>query len=291
MTAAAARTAAITLFAAIWLLALTGCSLHPKRGGYYQDDGPSAEPPANLADIPEAVPRAEPLSRSGNRPYTVNGRTYYPLATAEGYRERGIASWYGKKFHGRLTASGEVYDMHAMTAAHRTLPLPSYARVTNLENGRSVVVRVNDRGPFLHNRLIDLSYAAAAKLGILGTGTGLVEVEGIGGGMLPPASTTIAARGGGLELIATAQASAAAPPPPRLYVQAGAFVHQENAERLRARLEQVAFHPVFIHSAEQVDGRRWWRVRIGPVASVEEADRLTERLAAHGVPEALIVVE
>lgn len=292
IAAAAARTAALTLLAATWLLAVTGCSLHPKRGGYYQDDGPSAEPPANLADIPDAVPRAEPLSRSGNRPYTVNGRTYYPLATADGYRERGIASWYGKKFHGRLTSSGEVYDMHAMTAAHRTLPLPSYARVTNLENGRSVVVRINDRGPFLHNRLIDLSYAAAAKLGILGPGTGLVEVEGIGSGSPPPAPTTIAARGGGLEVIPTAQASTAAPPsPPRLYVQAGAFVQHENAARMRARLEQAAFHPVFIHSAEEADGRRWLRVRIGPVASVEEADRLTERLAAHGVPDALIVVE
>lgn len=286
----AARTAAKALLAAALLLAASGCSLHPKRGGYYQDDG-SADTPANLADIPDAVPRAEPLSRSGNRPYTVNGRTYYPLVTADGYRERGIASWYGKKFHGRLTSSGEPYDMYTMTAAHRTLPLPSYARVTNLENGRSVVVRVNDRGPFLHNRLIDLSYAAAAKLGILGAGTGLVEVEAITPGAAPPPSTatTTTARSRSLEVIPTAHAAAVEPP--RLYVQAGAFVQHENAARLRARLEQAAFHPVLIESAQEADGRRWWRVRIGPAASVEEADRLTERLAAHGVPDALIVVE
>ncbi len=270
------------------LLAASGCSLHPQRGGYYEDDGPAGVP-VNIAGIPDAVPRAEPLSRSGNRPYTVNGRIYYPLTTADGYRERGIASWYGKKFHGRLTASGEVYDMHAMTAAHRTLPLPSYVRVTNLENGRSVVVRVNDRGPFLHNRLIDLSYAAAAKLGILGVGTGLVEVEAVGPGKpLPPATTTTA---GARDLTVNSTVHAASATPPRLYVQAGAFVHHENAARLRARLERAAFHPLRIESTKQTDGRYLLRVRIGPIASVEEADRLTAQLAAHGVPDALIVVE
>src|SRR3990170_3920862 len=163
----------------IVVLVLAGCQT-ARRGGYYQDDGPGAQPPpVEAARIADAVPKPEPRSRGGNRPYTVMGRQYVPLADARGYRERGVASWYGRKFHGRQTSNGETYDMHAMTAAHKTLPLPSYVRVRNLENGRSAIVRVNDRGPFLNNRIIDLSYAAASKLGIAGTGTGLVEVEAV----------------------------------------------------------------------------------------------------------------
>jgi peptidoglycan lytic transglycosylase len=162
------------------LVLLSACGTLSRSGGYYEDDGPEANPPADVASIPDAVPKREPLADSGNKPYTVSGKTYYPLADASGYHERGIASWYGRKFKGKRTSSGEPYDMYAMTAAHKTLPLPSYARVRNLHNGRSVVVRINDRGPFLSNRLIDLSYAAAAKLGILGTGTGVVEVDAIG---------------------------------------------------------------------------------------------------------------
>src|SRR5512137_2979192 len=152
--------------------AIASCSTAPKQepppaakpgasAKYYKDDGPGANAPANLDSIPDAVPRAEPLHRFANRPYTVFGREYVPATTLRPYRERGIASWYGRKFHGEKTSTGEVYDMYAMTAAHPTLPIPSYARVTNPANGRSVVVRVNDRGPFLHDRVIDLSYAAA----------------------------------------------------------------------------------------------------------------------------------
>ena len=161
------------------LVLLSACGTLSRSGGYYEDDGPDANPPANIASIPDAVPKVEPRSSSGNNPYTVSGKTYYPLADASGYHERGIASWYGRKFNGKRTSSGESYDMYAMTAAHKTLPLPSYVRVHNLQNGRSIIVRVNDRGPFLNNRLIDLSYAAAAKLGILGTGTGIVEVDAV----------------------------------------------------------------------------------------------------------------
>lgn len=249
--AAAARTAAITLFAAIWLLALTGCSLHPKRGGYYQDDGPSAEPPANLADIPEAVPRAEPLSRSGNRPYTVNGRTYYPLATAEGYRERGIASWYGQKFHGRMTSSREPYDMCSFSAAHKTLPLPSFVRVTNLDNGRSAVVRVNDRGPFHEGRIIDLSYAAAIKLGLDRSGTARVEVEALAG---PPA------------LAAAPAARPIAAGSGRQVIQVGSYSELDNAYAARDRLRAAGIDGVQLAPVE-VGGRTLWRVRIGPLAA------------------------
>jgi rare lipoprotein A len=149
----------------------------PVPGAYYQDDGPEAVAPPNLDAVLEAVPRDEPLLVHANRPYTVMGVSYTPQTHPPTYRARGTASWYGKKFHGRRTSSGERYDMYAMTAAHPTLPIPSYVRVTHLGNGRSVVVRVNDRGPFLHRRLIDLSYAAAHKLGYISMGTAPVEVE------------------------------------------------------------------------------------------------------------------
>jgi len=150
----------------------------PRCGACYQDDGPGENPPANLASIPDAVPRAEPLHPIANRPYTVFGRGYVPrLDLAAQHRERGHASWYGRKFHGRPTSSGERYDMYAMTAAHPTLPIPSYVRVTHLGNGRSVVVKVNDRGPFLNRRVIDLTYAAAWKLGYVESGSAEVELE------------------------------------------------------------------------------------------------------------------
>jgi rare lipoprotein A len=284
------------------IVLLSACAT--PRGGYYADDGPGPNPP-DVANIPDAVPRAEPLAATGNQPYSVYGREYVPVANARGYRERGVASWYGRKFHGRRTSSGEPYDMYAMTAAHKTLPLPSYARVTNLDNGRAVVVRVNDRGPFLHNRLIDLSYAAAARLGIAGNGTGLVEVEAIVPGEAPmvaqkpkvetfaialPASKPI------IEIIPSAQAApvetpARATPTAQMYVQAGAFREWDHAAQLRARLEREAFQPVFIQSVMGAGETRLYRVRIGPVTSVEEGDRLTESLAAHGVTDALIVVE
>ncbi|RPH64341.1 MAG: septal ring lytic transglycosylase RlpA family protein [Burkholderiales bacterium] len=148
-----------------------------RRGGYYLDDGPDANPPADLASIPDAVPRAEPLLPRTLRPYSVFGRQYTPMTRLEPFRERGTASWYGKRYHGQPTSSGERYDMYAMTAAHPTLPIPSYVRVTHTGNGRSVVARVNDRGPFLHDRVIDLSYTAAARLGYVEAGSAEVEVE------------------------------------------------------------------------------------------------------------------
>ncbi|MGH8684053.1 MAG: septal ring lytic transglycosylase RlpA family protein, partial [Nitrosospira sp.] len=150
-----------------------------KKGGYYLDDGPGDNPPADLASIPDAVPRGEPLRQANMRPYVALGKSYTPMTALKPYRGRGIASWYGRRYHGQKTASGERYDMYTMTAAHTTLPLPSYARVTNIRNGKSVVVRVNDRGPFHSDRLIDLSYTAAYKLGVLDGGSAWVEVESI----------------------------------------------------------------------------------------------------------------
>ncbi len=150
-----------------------------KGGGYYKDDGPGDDIPDNLDDIPDAVPRLEPIRAANSRPYTVLGKTYVPYTSLRTYKERGVASWYGKKFHGEKTSIGEPYNMYAMTAAHTLLALPSYVRVTNLSNGRSVVVRVTDRGPFHAGRIIDLSYTAAWKLGLIGDGSGKVEVEAI----------------------------------------------------------------------------------------------------------------
>ncbi len=159
-------------------LALGGCS-STRPGGYYKDDGPHERPPANLERVADAVPRREPLHKFANRPYEALGKRYVPLTSVQPFRQSGLASWYGKRYHGQKTSSGETYDMYAMTAAHATLPIPSYVRVTNLANGRSVVVRVNDRGPFKSDRVIDLSYVAAYKLGFIQAGQARVEVEAI----------------------------------------------------------------------------------------------------------------
>jgi rare lipoprotein A len=179
----------ILVFSSVFVFA--ACSSTPQRsaeipsvqsitsGGFLPGDGPDANAPENLDSIPNAIPRAEPLHRYANRQYVALGKTYVPLIKPGNYKERGSASWYGKKFHGKRTANGEVYDMYAMTAAHPILPLPSYARVTNLSNKKSIVVRVNDRGPFMHSRVIDLSYTAAYKLGIVANGSAEVEVENI----------------------------------------------------------------------------------------------------------------
>ncbi len=249
---------------------LGGCS-----GVEHTDDGAPAAP-LDVSAVPDAVPRSEPPSRYGNPPsYVVNGKRYRTLSSSRGYRERGIASWYGTKFHGRRTSTQEVYDMYAMTAAHKRLPLPTYARVTNLANGRSVVVRINDRGPFHHHRIIDLSYAAAAKLGLLAKGTGLVEVEAIEPGRFDksePAPRSVIAGS------------------PELYLQVGAFSDRSNAERMKARMDAVDGTPALISEAVKGSGTIY-RVRLGPLASVEKADLLVERLARLGVADSHVVVE
>jgi peptidoglycan lytic transglycosylase len=162
--------------AAVAAFVCSGCATH---GGYYKGDGPGGPPPVNLDAIADAKPRTEPLNRGANEPYSALGRKYVPYTSLQAYRARGVATWYGRKFHGKKTASGERYDMYAMTAAHTILPIPSYARVTNLANGKSVVVRINDRGPFHADRIIDLSYAAAHRLGYVSAGSAKVEVEAI----------------------------------------------------------------------------------------------------------------
>ncbi|HET6604437.1 MAG TPA: septal ring lytic transglycosylase RlpA family protein [Xanthomonadaceae bacterium] len=247
-------------------------------GGLYAPhirDGAPTELP-DVDSIPEPVPRAEPPARYGNRsPYTVLGKSYRVMASAKGYRERGIASWYGTKFHGRPTSSFEPYDLARFTAAHKTLPLPTYARVTNLENGRSVVVRVNDRGPFHGDRLIDLSYAAAVKLGVDRKGTALVEVQALDPVDPEPAPPPA---------VAVGQGSVHA------WVQVGSFSERGNAEDLARRLRRSLDTEVRVLDAA-VGDRRFWRVRIGPYAQAAEAVDSAERVRAAGFGEPTLVTE
>lgn len=191
------------LIVALVCALLAACSGSARRGGaYYMDDGPEANPPANLDAVPDAVPRIEPLARGPNNPYTIFGQRYVPDTSGQPYRAQGPASWYGKKYHGKPTSNGERYDMYGMTAAHPTLPIPSYVRVTRVANGKTVVLRINDRGPFLGGRVIDLSYVAAHKLGVLSPGSAEVIVERI----MPQQIANGTAR--------AASAPAAAPSPP-----------------------------------------------------------------------------
>lgn len=271
-----------------------------KGGGYYLDDGPGDNPPADIDAIADAMPRAEaPLPRA-NRPYSALGNRYTPMTEYAPYKQRGIASWYGKRYHGQKTSSGEVYDMYGMTAAHTTLPLPSYARVTNPENGRSVIVRINDRGPFHSDRLIDLSYAAAYKLRIVGKGSGLVEVEAIdprGELFKPQSAQPIATSSTPAPLVVPPPieppTELQAPPPaqpiqtaqapqstasvaPGNYVQVGAFKFKDNSDKLTEKLRQQ-------NLAENVAVESWYnagtyRVRLGPYSNRADAERAAAKI-------------
>lgn len=279
---------------------LAGCGGLP--GTSAERDGPGEH--RDVSHVPDAVPRLEPRSRGGNPvSYVVFGRQYHTLQSSRGFTERGIASWYGRKFHGRRTSNGEIYDMYSMSAAHKKLPIPTYVEVTNLENGRKVVVRVNDRGPFHDNRIIDLSYAAASRIGMLGKGTALVEIRAIDPAApkpppqlaQAPAATAQSAR---VVQIAAATAVTAAPPAasagaapaPRIYLQAGAFSDSGNAERMRLRLEQgLARHVRVIPVA--ADSGPVHRVQVGPLASVEVADQVSTQMSQLGISEPLVVID
>ncbi len=253
-------------------------SVPPARpGGYYKDDGPGENPPANLDGLADAVPKLEPLSRFANRPYSVFGRDYLPATSLRPYKERGLASWYGRKFHNQKTSTGEPYDMYAMSAAHPTLPLPSYARVTNLANGRSVIVRVNDRGPFHPGRIIDLSYAAAHRIGIAQNGSGEVEVESVFASGAPPTPVPP------LQTVAASEQAVATPIPVGqeaggYVVQLGAFANYVNA---RAFVEHVAnqIAPLGVEANVHEQGGLY-RASVGPYPTLDEARRTADRLRA-----------
>ncbi|MBB1626884.1 septal ring lytic transglycosylase RlpA family protein [Achromobacter sp. UMC71] len=292
-------------------IAVAGCSStggRKKGGGYYKDDGPDANPPSNLDQVPDAVPRIEPYASGANRPYVVFGQRYVPDTTGQPYKRQGIASWYGKKFHGNSTSIGEPYDMYAMTAAHTTLPIPSYARVTSLVNGKTVIVRVNDRGPFHSDRIMDLSYVAAYKLGIIGPGSGQVVVESIqqdeirrwasSGAPAPePASaigsTPVVAPVAAVPVALDAQPLAQQPAPApgsapvrqpvaggagSVYLQVGAFSQPANAQSLVSRINtQLGAEGAPPASVEQ--SNNLYRVKIGPYPDRQSAMNAVQRVA------------
>ena len=254
-------------------------------------DGPPRSGSTRIPDLPgDAVPRPEPKSRYGNGPdYEVLGKHYTVMKSSHGYKERGVASWYGKKFHGRLTSNREPYDMYGMTAAHKTLPLPTYVRVRNLSNNRSIIVRVNDRGPFVHNRIIDLSYSAALKLDMVKSGTGLVEVEAISfdepSGDRPVRRTTAPAP--------VARTPDPAPPQideNRIYIQVGAFGSRENAENRLATLRGASILSAFVVEDTSATPPLY-RVRIGPIRGVVQYDIVVEELVNLGISDPYLINE
>lgn len=261
----------------------SGATPKTNTGKYYLDDGPGENPPANIDLIPDATLKTEALLPRANKPYTALGQRYVPMTSYSPYQKQGIASWYGKRYHGRKTSSGEVYDMYGMSAAHPTLPLPSYARVTNPANGRSVIVRINDRGPFKHNRLIDLSYAAAYKLRLAGQGSGLVKVEaidtspqamqGLPKNVATPADASL--------VINTSDATTSSTLPPPLnitptletqqyYVQAGAFRSETNGNLLQKKIQSLELAENV--GLANVYNNGLYRVRLGPYTSKAEAN-------------------
>lgn len=264
-------------------LLLQACSSSSSRYKISNDHGPSA--PVDVSNVRDAIPKVEPRSKYGNpKTYKVLGKWYKVRNSSVGYREKGISSWYGKKFHGHRTSSGETYDMYGMTAAHKTLPLPTYVRVTHLQNGRSVIVKVNDRGPFHQDRIIDLSYSAAKKLGITATGTGAVEVVA-----LDP--NTYKNKQPYQPKFNKKSALATYPLKPnfKLFIQVGAFSRQVNANNLKKRLSRM-FKQQQIHS-DYLSEKNIFRVRIGPLASIAIADKLSVYLNKKGIPATKIVID
>ncbi len=259
----------IIFFYAIFFM-LAGCSSDPAN---IKDSAPK-KIPVDISAIPDATPRYEPYSKHANpESYTVWGKRYKVMRSGKGYQERGISSWYGTKFHGRKTANGETYDMFAMTAAHKTLPLPSYVKVTNLKNGRSVVVRVNDRGPFHENRIIDLSYAAAIKLGIHKTGTGFVEVR------------TVEPE----ENISKKHPQIA--PKEKIFLQIGAFKNKTNALALKNKLKTLQNINFRIQQSTTRNNQLVFKLQLGPISSVNSADQLITRLAKLGINNSHFIIE
>ncbi len=256
----------------------------PSSGKYYSNDGPPDIAPEALEGTMDAIARPEPLHRFANRPYEVLGKQYVPYTRVQTFRETGMASWYGRKFHGQKTANGEIYDLYAMTAAHPTAPLPSFARVTNLENGRSVVVRINDRGPFLHGRIIDLSYAAAAKLGYARKGAVRVEVELLDMGAASVLQPSIAAptprSASGTGDIVVAERSG------EIYIQLGAFGNTANATAFLNKVGSEVSDALGI-APQVVERDGLARVRVGPYRSRDAAsvalDALSGKTGISGV--------
>lgn len=256
------------------LFQLTGCALHHRGAA----DGPPKFH-IDVSKIHDAVPKAEPLSKYGNpKSYVAKGHRYYVMKSAKGYCETGVASWYGMKFHKIRTSSGDPYNVAAMTAAHRTLPIPTYVQVTNLQNGRRVIVKVNDRGPFAHNRIIDLSYVAAVKLGVTGHGTARVEVRAIDPRSPPPSIEQ-----------PTTLAKMSRPSPRAHYVQLGMFVQQKNAEQLAKQVKGKTSYPVVVKVHDQ-NGQLIFRVCIGPLPNKTCSEQLSRQLQKEGLGKPIVIM-
>jgi rare lipoprotein A len=314
-------------------LLLSGCGNLPGGSSFFtrQDSAPAH--PVDVSNVADAIPRVEPHSRYGNpESYVVFGQRYYVKKSSLNHVERGIASWYGTKFHGRRTSSGEPYDMLAMTAAHKSLPLPTYAEVTNLKNGRKIIVKINDRGPFKKSRIIDLSYAAAVKLGITKAGTGLVEVRAIDPTQplsaptpgvitaqtttppvllatpipLAPQSQIVAVTQKPVQIPTQAPVQVAAPQaeklkriapgqPVDIYLQVGAFGERFNAENLKIRIRDIETLPVSKINVTEAESTKAnssiFRVRIGPIDNVPEADQVIKRLAQLGIENPHVIID
>jgi rare lipoprotein A len=254
-----------------------------RNGRYAQDHDSTPSQVPDIAKIPEPLPKNEPRSQYGNKsPYSVLGETYRVLPSCADYVERGLASWYGNKFNGYTTSNFEKYDMYAYSAASKVLPLPCYVRVTNLKTGSSAIVRVNDRGPFVSNRIIDLSYVAAIKLGVWPQGTAMVEVRGIDPNHLPRTKEP--------ERNTTVSTSPRKPPQPELYLQVGAYAESTNAEHAAAKVRAAHIGDVHV-VAGNVAGKTVHRVRLGPLRDADEADRLTPKLRELGLGEPRVAVQ
>ena len=275
---------------------MVACSSKRQPGAYYQDDGPGNRK-VDVTQIPDATPRNEAINQATSKPYKIRGKRYIPLQSAIGFRQQGYASWYGKKYHGRKTSNGEVYDMFAMTAAHTTLPIPSYVRVTNVLNQRSVVVRINDRGPFIGNRVIDLSYVAAKKLGIAASGTGKVLVEAVSSSRTETSLSSLVTgvpksyspqqryddstrqsqplldRAAQPQAVPQVQSSST-----HKWFQVGAFSILKNADSLKTRLFREGFT-----SSQVVHVAGLYKVIVGPVNTSESVD-MSQRLKNSGYP-------
>lgn len=268
----------------ILAVALSGCGTSPDHSSRYtiaQDRAPQGN--FDVSDLANAKPRYEKPRTAGNKsPYMVWGKAYSVLGSNRGYVQRGTASWYGEKFHGHKTSNGEIFNMYAMSAAHKNLRIPSYARVTNLDNGRSVIVRVNDRGPFHGDRLIDLSYAAAKKLGYLGSGTARVEVAAIN--VSPGGSMTMAGRPFGESSAPSADEDQA------LFVQLGSFSQRDSAETLLDRMRQFVGGPMRVKEVVTTSGR-FHRVQIGPFMTENDALETQTQLKSHGFEESILLTD
>lgn len=255
----------------IVILGIAGCSSNSGRYSMRHDKAPDR--PVDVSHVKDAVPRVEPKSRGGNKsPYTVFGKRYYVMSSAQGYIETGTASWYGKKFHGHKTSNGEIYDMYQMSAAHKSLPIPTYVRVTNLANNKQVIVRVNDRGPFHGSRLIDLSYAAASKLDMLKHGTARVRIEAIDPRAWQRPSNVVAVTTPQLEQNVAGR-----------YLQVGAYSNRTSALQVESKLRN-AFNQlaVITRTGSMSDGKTIYRVQLGPLQSTSSLAELTNRLEQLG---------